>query len=239
MFKIIRMVKRRRDMTLAQFKEYWLTKHAELHRKSLDLYPVRRIVASFSTGEVALGGTESQFDAMTAIYFDTLEDLRAAKAGPVPRMMADDEKNFVESVPINIVADEHVMSRKPGVEKVLKKSGQLKIIRTVYRRKDLTHQQFKDYWLNNHSKLENIVVTQSPTQYIVATFAIAEPGREPDMDGMVELYYQSVEDIRAMFASKIPQMMRDDEQNFVQMDAPAIRAVTEEHLIAERSGGRP
>ena len=238
MFKIIRMVKRRKDMTLAQFKEYWLTRHAELHRKALDLAPVQKVVASFSTGEVALGGTESQFDGMSAIYFNTLEDLRAAKAGPVPKMMAEDEKNFVSSVPIAIVADEHLMSQKPGAAARLKKSGQLKIIRTVYRRKDLTHQQFKDYWLNNHSKLENIVVTQSPTQYIVATFAVPEPGKEPDMDGMVELYYDSLEDIRAMFASKFPQMMRDDEQNFVQMDAPAIRAVTEEHVIVER-GGRP
>lgn len=236
MFKIIRMVKRRKDMTLAQFKDYWLTRHAELHRKCFELCPVQKVVASFSTGEIALGGTESQFDAMSAIYFDSLEDIRAVRSGPVPAMMMEDEKNFVSSVPINIVADEHLMSQKPGAAARLKKSGQLKIIRTVYRRKDLTHPQFKDYWLNNHSKLENIVVTQSPTQYIVATFAVPEPGKEPDMDGMVELYYDSLEDIRGMFASKFPQMMRDDEQNFVQMDAPAIRAVTEEHLIAERGG---
>ncbi len=232
MFKIIRMVKRRKDMTLSQFKDYWLTRHAQLHRKSLELCAVRKVVASFSTGEVAMGGTESQFDAMSAIYFDTLEDLRAAKAGPVPAMMAEDEKNFVSSVPINIIADEYLMSQKPGAQ--LKSAGQLKIIRTVYRRNDLTHPQFKDYWLNNHSKLEDIVVTQSPTQVIVATFAVPQGNVKPDMDGMVELYYQSMEDIRAMFASKIPQMMRDDEQNFVQMDAPAIRAVAEEHLIVQR-----
>jgi uncharacterized protein (TIGR02118 family) len=235
MHKIIRMTKRRKDMTLAQFKEHWLGKHAELHRKSLDMAPVKKVVASFSTGEVALGGTESQFDAMVAIYFDSLEDLRAAKAGPVGKMMAEDEKNFVDHAPISIIAEEFVMSQKPGAGERLKKSGQLKIIRTVYRRNDLTHQQFKDYWLNNHSKLEDIVVKESPTQYIVATFAIPEPGKQPDMDGMVELYYNSQDDIRAMFTSKVPQMMRDDEANFVQMDAPAIRAVTEEHVIAERA----
>ncbi len=233
-FKIIRMVKRREDMTLAQFKDYWLTRHADLHRRSVDMYPVQKIVASFSTGEIALGGTESQFDAMVALYFNSLDDLHAGCASPVPRLIGADEKNFVDSAPINIIAEEHVMSQKPGAEKILRKAGQLKIIRTVYRRKDLSHQQFKDYWLNNHSKLEDRVVKESPTQYIVATFAVPEPGKAPDMDGMAELYYQSQEDIRAMFAGPIPQMMRDDERNFVQMDAPAIRAVTEEHLIAER-----
>jgi len=238
MFKIIRMVKRRKDLTLAQFKDYWLTRHAALQRKSLDMAPVRKVVASFSTGEVALGGAEAQFDAMSAVYFNSLEDLHAAQDGPLGKMMMEDEKNFVDHAPISIVAEEFIMSQKPGAEKLLKKAGQLKIIRTVYRRRDLSFQQFKDYWLNNHSKLEDRVVRESPTQYIVATFAVTEPGREPDMDGMVELYYQSQDDIRAMFTSKIPQMMRDDEQNFVQMDAPAIRAVTEEHLIAERSGVR-
>lgn len=237
MFKIIRMVKRRKDLSLAQFKDYWLTRHAELHRKSLAMAPVRKVVASFSTGEVALGGVEPQFDAMTSVYFDSLEDLRAAKAGPVGKMMQEDELNFVDHAPISIVAEEFIMSQKPGADKRLKKEGQLKIIRTVYRRKDLDFQQFKDYWLNNHSKLEDRVVRESPTQYIVATFAVPEVGREPDMDGMVELYYESQEDIRAMFAGPIPQMMRDDEQNFVQMDAPAIRAVTAEYLIAEAAGG--
>ena len=237
MYKTIRMVKRRKDLTLAQFKDYWLTRHAALQRRSLDMAPVRKVVASFSTGEVALGGAEAQFDAMSAVYFNSIEDLRAARAGAVGKMLLEDEKNFVDHAPINIVAEEFIMSQKPGAAKLLKKSGQLKIIRTVYRRRDLSFQQFKDYWLNNHSRLEDRVVRESPTQYIVATFAVGEPGGEPDMDGMVELYYQSHDDIREMFAGRIPQMMRDDEQNFVQMDAPAIRAVTEEHVIAEASGG--
>ena len=41
MYKIIRMTKRRKDLSLAQFKDYWLTRHAQLHRKSLDMAPVR------------------------------------------------------------------------------------------------------------------------------------------------------------------------------------------------------
>ncbi|OGA20317.1 MAG: hypothetical protein A3I01_10035 [Betaproteobacteria bacterium RIFCSPLOWO2_02_FULL_65_24] len=234
MYKILRMVKRKKGMTLEQFKQYWLTRHAELHRRAMNTTPVRKVVASFSTGEVALGGAESQFDGMTAIYFDTLEDLRAARASEVPKMMADDERNFVDHVPMHVVAEEFIMSQKPGAGERLKKSGQLKIIRTVYRRKDLTLGEFKDYWLKNHSRLEDRVVKESPTQYIVATFAVPQPGEQAAIDGMVELYYDSVQDIRAMFAGPIPQMMREDEQNFVQMDAPAIRAVCEEHVIAER-----
>jgi len=53
---------------------------------------------------------------------------------------------------------------------------------------------------------------------------------------MVELYFKSSEDIRAMFTSSIPAMMREDEKNFVQMDAPAIRFVANEFVTNERTG---
>ena len=72
------------------------------------------------------------------------------------------------------------------------------------------------------------VIAESPVQKIVASFALPEPGSNPAFDGMVELYFAADDDIRAMFAGPIPAMMRKDEENFVQMDAPAIRVVCEE-----------
>ena len=76
------------------------------------------------------------------------------------------------------------------------------------------------------------MIAESPVQKIVATFAVPDAGRDPAFDRMVELYFKSAGDIRAMFAGPIPAMMRKHEENFVQMDAPAIRAVCEEHLVA-------
>lgn len=165
-----------------------------------------KAVISLSTGEVALGGTTPPFDGMAALYYPTLEAARAA----------------AKRWPDALVCDEHLMSQKAKPE------TKLKIIRTVYRRRDLTHAQFKDYWLKNHSRLEDRVIAESPVQRIVATFAVPEPGRDPLFDGMVELYFASPADLRAMFAGPIPAMMRKDEENFVQMDAPAVRLVAEE-----------
>jgi uncharacterized protein (TIGR02118 family) len=167
--------------------------------------PLKKLL-SLATGEVALGGTTPPFDGMVALYYPTLDAARAAA------------KHWTDAV----VCDEHLMSQKPSpVTKV-------KIIRTVYRRRDLTHAQFKDYWLHNHSKLEDRVIAESPVQKIVATFAVPEAGKDPAFDGMVELYFAALPDIRTMFAGPIPAMMRKDEENFVQMDAPAVRLVAEE-----------
>lgn len=202
MFKVIRMSKRPEGASAAQFRDDW-TKA----QRAVKPAPARTVV-SLSTGEVALGGQVPLFDGMAALYYDSLEKARAACAG----------LNDTTAV----VCDEHLMSQKPDPD------ARIKIIRTVYRRRDLSHQQFKDYWLKNHSKLEDRVIAESPVQRIVATFAVPGPGKDPAFDGMVELYFANVADIRAMFAGPIPAMMRKDEENFVQMDAPAVRLVAEE-----------
>jgi len=235
MVKIVRMAKRRPDLTPAQFKDYWLSRHADHERRAIEATPLQKVVASFATGEVALGGAVPPFDGMVALYFRSLEEARATFSGPETAAMREDAKNFValDSIPPQIFADEYLMSEKPQAP-ATKASGQLKIIRTVYRRRDLSPAQFRDYWLNTHAKLEDKVIETTEVQRIVATFAVPEYREDPDFDGMVELYFNRIEDIRAMFAGAVPAMMRRDEQNFVQMDAPAVRFVAEEYVIGEK-----
>ena len=237
MVKIVRMVKRRAEFTPAQFKEYWLTRHAELERRAIETTPLQKVVASISTGEVAAGAAAPPFDGMVALYFRSLEEARATFAGPGTAAMRDDARNFTarDPIPPQIFADEYLISEKPGAQTAMKPSAQLKVVRTVYRRRDLSRAQFRDYWLSNHSKLEDQVIAATPMQRIVATFAVDEYREDPDFDGMAELYFDRVEDIREMFAGPVPAMMRKDEENFVQMDAPAVRLVAEEYLIGEKT----
>jgi len=194
------------------------------------------MVKDVATGEVAMGGAEPPFDAMLAVHFDSLANAQAACAGGKLSALLDDDPNYVDAgTPVQeMIADEYRMGEKPDAASALAGARQLKIIRTVFRRNDLTHEEFKEYWLANHSKLEDVVIKQSPVVRIVATFAIpgAIEGKQVPFDGMVELYFKSAEDIRSMFASPIPAMMRKDEANFVQMDAPAIRFVADEFVVS-------
>ena len=235
--KIIRLVKRRADLTLAQFKDYWLTQHALHEQRAIATTPLQKVVASIATGEVALGGTEPPFDGMVALYFGSLEDARAAMSGPGTAAMREDAKNFVDprSSP-QIFADEYLVSEKEGAPGAMRRSGQLKTVRTISRRRDLTHSQFKDYWLDQHSRLERQVIETTSMQRVVASFALPENSVVPEFDGLAELYFAKVEDIRAMFAGPVPAMMRKDEENFVQMNAPAVRLVAEEYVIGDKTG---
>ena len=234
--KIVRLVKRRADLSLAQFKNYWLTRHAEHERRAIEATPLQKVVASIATGEIALGGADPPFDGMVALYFKSLEDARATLSGPETAAMREDAKNFVDprSSP-QLFADEYLVSEKEDAPGTIRRSGQLKTIRTISRRRDLTHAQFKDYWLNQHSRLEREVIETTNMQRIIASFALPENPAVPEFDGLAELYFATVEDIRAMFAGPVPAMMRKDEENFVQMNAPAVRLVAEEYVIGEKA----
>src|SRR5713226_6304604 len=222
MVKIVRLVKRRADLTLAEFKDYWLTRHAPHERRAIETTPLQKVVASFATGEVAL-------------YFRSLEDARATLSGAATAAMREDAKNFVDprSSP-QIFADEYLVSEKEDASGTIRRSGQLKTIRTISRRRDLTHAQFKDYWLNQHSRLERKVIETTAVQRIIASFALPGNPVVPDFDGLAELYFAKVEDIRAVFGGPVPTMMRKDEENFVQMNAPAVRLVAEEYVIGDK-----
>src|SRR5882762_7377957 len=233
--KVIRLVKRRADLTLAQFKDYWLTRHAVHERRAIETTPLQKVVASIATGEVALGAKEPPFDGMVALYFGSLEDAHAALSGPGTAAMREDAKNFVDPrTSPQILADEYLVSEKEDALGTIRRSGQLKTIRTISRRRDLTHAQFKDYWLNQHSRLERKVIETTGMQRIIASFALPGNPVVPDFDGLAELYFAKVEDIRAVFGGPVPTMMRKDEENFVQMNAPAVRLVAEEYVIGEK-----
>ena len=173
---------------------------------------------------------------MVALYFGSLEDARGTLSGPGTAAMLEDAKNLVDprSSP-RIFADEYLVSEKEDASGTIRRSGQLKTIRTLSRRRDLTHAQFKDYWLNQHSRLEREVIETTSMQRIVASFALPENSVAPEFDGLAELYFAKVEDIRAMFTGPVPAMMRKDEENFVQMNAPAVRLVAEEYVIGDKT----
>jgi len=232
-YKYVRLLKRKTDITPEAFRARWLEGGVQQDRRALATTPVRRIIKSVGTGEVAMGDTAPPFDAMLVLYFDSLADARATcEGGRLPAHFSVDP-DFIDTTASaqEMIADEYRMGEKTDAEEILSGTSRLKIIRTVYRRHDLSHQQFKNYWLSNHSKLEDVVIAKSPVVRIVATFAVPDglDGRTPPFDGMAELYFRTSSDIRSTFASEIPAMMRKDEENFVQMDSPAIRFIANEY----------
>ena len=111
----------------------------------------------------------------------------------------------------------------------------IKLVSLLKKREDLTGEEFKAYWLKNRVQVENEVVQTTPVKKIAASFATGEVigGEKPIFDGTVELYSDTLGDLKAAFASPVLEMMLKDEANFVDRTEEVNRMVTEEYVQAE------
>jgi uncharacterized protein (TIGR02118 family) len=117
--KVVIPMKKRKDLTFAQFKNYWLNNHKKLELDSLKRDPVTKIVVSFATGEV-IGARELPYDALVELYFNNIEDMRAQFSGERDSIMLEDEKNFIDPLDprIFVVTEEHIIGEKAPAKKI-------------------------------------------------------------------------------------------------------------------------
>jgi uncharacterized protein (TIGR02118 family) len=104
----------------------------------------------------------------------------------------------------------------------------LKIIALIRRRQDLTANAFDLYWRESHPPL----VTALPgVRRYVQSPALNDERRAWPYDGMAEVWFESLRDVAAAFASPAADRMREDETRFVDtidwfiVDEDAIREI--------------
>jgi uncharacterized protein (TIGR02118 family) len=112
LIKAVIFIKRRKDLTREQFKEYWLTRHVELEKENVEKNWVRKIVASFAIEDESL--PEPPFDGMVELYFDSIEDMRKDVQGAQREIMYADEENFCDhsEEQVVVITQEYLMAVK-------------------------------------------------------------------------------------------------------------------------------
>ncbi|QQX89550.1 EthD domain-containing protein (plasmid) [Cupriavidus necator] len=113
MIKVVGLIKRRSDISLEEFRRYWLEQHSKLERASLSANRVQRIVVSFF--EESLKGV-APFDGMVELYYSSREEMLRAWSGDHDEVMRNDEANFCSpDFRVFFVADEVEIGRNIGV----------------------------------------------------------------------------------------------------------------------------
>ncbi len=177
------------------------------------------------------------FDGMVEIYFDRKEDARLSFSSPPWEALRKQEMNWIDPPGSTgyVFTDEYVTAEGAEWAAIAANSTKpkTKVIRTVKRQTGLTRDQFKDYWLNNHSQLEKTRVVKTLTRRIAATFLTGEVigGAEPSFDGLASLYYDSIESAKTHFAGGSQSVMRKDEQHFVDLDYTVVRVIAQEYSV--------
>ena len=210
MYKLIRMVKKG-DKLPAEFRTEWLERNRDLRKTA------NKLVASVVADGKVLGD-DATYDGVSALYF------------PAEKEARDSAEKSQGKDSISVVMDEgKVVYERNGAQ--FKNLGQLKVILASVRKKELSPAQFKDLSLKGYAKAESKALMESGIQKIVASFAVPEKDKPVPFDVMLELYFNERDDVKATFGSPVIGMLRKDEETLVQLDAPEIRIVAEEHTL--------
>lgn len=110
MIKIVALLKRRTDLTLAEFAEYYEQRHAPLFAEVIPPEVEHAITHYAQNHAVALGGREPVWDCVTEIGFRDLAGMRVWSdwySGPQGAVLREDEEKFMDtSARIVVVTDE-------------------------------------------------------------------------------------------------------------------------------------
>src|SRR4051812_2731630 len=172
-FKVVRMAKHGDKLPL-EFKQEWIELHSQLKRTS------NKVAVGMATSE------KPPFDGFASMYYSS-----AAKA----KETLIDHPGRQE-----VLCEEFVAGEKIDAAKTIKAKDQIKVVRLIIRKKDMSLAEFRNHWLTNYTKLEKRLTVETPVLRVAATFALPpDPGaNEPYFDGMEELYLASLEDFNAM-----------------------------------------
>jgi len=106
MIKFVYCVRRREDLSPAEFTRYWIENHGPLVRKFASALKAKRYVQShtldspLNTAAQQPRGTAPAYDGITEVWWDSQEDLIQALQSPegmeANKILAEDEGRFVD-----------------------------------------------------------------------------------------------------------------------------------------------
>ncbi|NHN40866.1 EthD family reductase [Halorubellus sp. JP-L1] len=109
----------------------------------------------------------------------------------------------------------------------------IKLVNMLVRADDLTHEEFVDYWYDEHVPLAKGL----PHAKKYATSVPTDPDRS-EYDGVVELYFEDMGDLQAAFESDVGEAVQADLAEFAKPDEGATLYVEETVQFDDESEDR-
>jgi uncharacterized protein (TIGR02118 family) len=128
------------------------------------------------------------------------------------------------------------------------KLAMIKLIMCVYRRPELSRDEFQDYWLNKHGPLLQKFATSYKVCRYVQSHTMDTPlnkavqdsrGISQEYDGIAELWWESesefIDAINSIEGKKLRTVFLDDEAKFLDFSRSAA-FFTKEHVLVGQNG---
>ena len=222
MVKLLVYFRRRADLEVEPFQEYWRTRHAEV---VTGLPGLRRYVQSHTLLSGYRKGRQPACDGIAEVWFDDVDAIRALDGTDALAAVQEDEAKFIDrSTMKTILTDEHVI--RDGALP----DGCVKNVEFVQRRPDLGVAEFQRYWREVHGPLAGeIPVILRYVQSHCRRGGYAG-GRQPPCDGVALTWFESTDAMRVSATTEAYARTRADEANFIAPgELPFI--ITREHVV--------
>ena len=211
MVKMLTFVKRRAGLERQEFLDYWRGEHTALIKQ---LPGLRRHCNNVS---LVIGGREPRIDLVGEAWFDDPEPLLAAYAAPAGQALAESLARVADAEQTqSVMVSERVIIPPPVAGSFVKNFA------TVYRRPDLSLEDFDRYWRENHPKVVNYL--PGLRGYIQCP-AVRVPGYIPPLDGCAMVWFDDLDALRAASHGEHMKIVRADERMFIVQERMA-RVVT-------------
>jgi uncharacterized protein (TIGR02118 family) len=187
MYKHVALLVRQEGMSHEEFVDHWQTTHTPIAREIEGVVRYHQVLPT--------DPEHAEFDGIAELYFETLEDLHAALGSPgsrdydptreVAARAREDVDNF-------LAIDER--PRFIGEETVQKgdvagdTDGLYKHSAFLVRKAGMTHEEFVDYWQDNHTPIAREI--EGVVRY---TTVLPSDPDNAEFDGVAELYFEDLE----------------------------------------------
>jgi uncharacterized protein (TIGR02118 family) len=223
MVKVVTFLKRRPDLSVEAFQEYWRARHPAFVTR---LPGVRRYVQSHALPSTYQRG-EPAYDGIAEVWANDTDALRAmTRTAEYARVQAD-EANFIDRAGMGVVVTEdHIVKDGPIT------ADAVKGVEFVRRQAGMDVEAFQQYWREVHGPMAAAIpglrrYVQSHTRR--SAYAA---GRTPAWDGLALTWFDSTEALRAAEVGAAYVRALADRARFLAPD-PVTVVLTREYVVLD------
>lgn len=144
MVKALSYFRRRPELTVEAFQDYWRSKHPEVVTR---LPGIRGYVQSHTLTEGYRKG-RPLYDGIAEVWFEDTAAMRALAGTPAMRAVEADEAKFIDRSTMGLlIVEDHVVKGAPAP------AGGVKNVEFVTRRPGMDVDAFQRYWRETHGPL--------------------------------------------------------------------------------------
>jgi hypothetical protein len=227
--KVFVFLKRKPDLTHQEFRASWARSDPLVTSNPAFRRHTRRYVQNLAIPDAEIPGfTLSEFDGAAELWFDDVDELTAVvDEAHLHGLTELGAEGIVSSEStIRLVAEESVQFDRGF--------GEVKFMGLSRRHPSMTHEEWCRYWVEVHGPLA-YAVPEFAHYYgkYVHNYVGESSGEEPEYDGIVEEWLESVDAMAACLAEpKYLEIVRPDELRFVDFSRSHMMLVEERVVVS-------